>query len=184
MLEGKTLHVASKEESRTKSEGYRLAMTYKALEVEERSIKKGLGLLHGIQKRRGWDEIKLHLSRKHPRIYNQFSRTDEEGFEMVGKAPFDTWAGNKLTTPPQHLQIADQPLEPIERLLDQAIKDVHSIVPCSRHRLVKCWVEEISDNATNSLFESVRAADTLHRQLRNVHDDVDRRVLQLPMSLE
>ncbi len=51
IFEGKTLYITSKEELKTKSEGYRLVITYKILKAEEKSIKKRLGLLYNIQKR-------------------------------------------------------------------------------------------------------------------------------------
>ena len=89
MLEGKNLRVVSKEESKTKSEGYQLAMTYKTLEEHEGIIKKTLGLLHKIQKKPDWTSLKRHLARRYPLIYRQFLRVDEEDFVTVGRDPFD-----------------------------------------------------------------------------------------------
>lgn len=75
-LEGKNLRVVSQGEAKTKSEGYLIAMTYKALEIQERLIRRLLGLMHGSQKRPNWANLKTYLDRRHPRIYSQFSQID------------------------------------------------------------------------------------------------------------
>lgn len=178
ILEGKNLRVVSQGESRTKSEGYQLAMTYKALEKQEKIVKRLLGLLHNLQERRDWASIKHHLSRRHPLVYGQFSRVNEDGFTMVGKEPFDIWTSGKSPIPLEHLQSTCSSSESIEQVLARATRSVHSVSLRDRQRLVEFWAEEIRDDATNDLFESVKEASLLHQQLTNVHDDVDRRVLQ------
>src|SRR2546430_1411631 len=74
ILEGKNLRLVSKEETKTKSEGYLLARTYKALEASEESISRQLGYLHSAQKRLGWDSIRRYLASNYPRIHAQFAR--------------------------------------------------------------------------------------------------------------
>lgn len=170
--------MVSKAESRTESEGYHLALTYKALGHEETTVKRFLGLLHGLQKRRDWATIKHHLSRRHPLVYTQFSHIDADGFAMVGEAPFDIWTSDTSPPPPQHPQSIDPPSKSIVQVLAQARRDVHSVSLLDRQRLVGFWAEEIRGDATDGLFESVKEADLLHQQLSNIHDDVDRRVLQ------
>jgi len=49
-LEGKNLREVSEGESKTKHENYHLAMTYKALEDQDKAISKALRLIHGIYK--------------------------------------------------------------------------------------------------------------------------------------
>ena len=52
ILEGKNLRVVSKNESKTKCEGYAVAMAIKTHEAQEKVIKSVLSALHGSQKRR------------------------------------------------------------------------------------------------------------------------------------
>ena len=178
LLEGKNLRVISQGESKTKSERYHLAMTYKALEAQEQTIRKLLGRLHGSQKRKGWANVENHILHRHPRIHSQFHRVDEDGFTTVGKEPFDIWAGDKLPAWSEQSERAHFPLESIEHLLAQATQNIHRIALPNRHRLVDFWTEQIRNETTDKLFEMVKLADDLHQQLTNVHDDVDRRVLQ------
>ena len=173
MVEGKNLRVISKGESRTKFEGYSVAMAIQKQEVHEKSIRKILGVLHGSQKRRDWSNIKAYLQRNYPLIYRQFLRTDEEGFTSVGGEPFDRWTREKQPEP------FDGPsTEPIERILAQATANAYSVSAHDRERLVKYWVEDIRDIKSNELFDEVDAADQSQQQTTNVYDEVDRRILQ------
>lgn len=70
LLEGKNLRVISQGESKTKSEGYHLAMTYKALGAQEQTIRKLSGRLHGLQKPRDWTDVKNHILYRYPRIHS------------------------------------------------------------------------------------------------------------------
>ena len=173
VVEGKNLRVISKGESRTKFEGYSVAIAIKEQEVHEKSIRKILGVLHGSQKRRDWSNIKAYLQRMYPLIHRQFLRTDEEGFTPVGGEPFDNWTKERLPEP------FDGPsTEPIERILAQATTDAYSVSAHDRERLVKYWVEDIRDIKSNELFDEVDAADKSQQQTINVYDEVDRRILQ------
>ncbi|KAL8734448.1 MAG: hypothetical protein Q9181_003186 [Wetmoreana brouardii] len=153
VLEGKNLRVVSHGESKTKSEGWHLAVIYKALEEQEITIKKILATLHKIHKRPDWASLKHHLARSHRHIHAQFSRVDEDDFTTVGREPFDIWR-------------------------TQNIPSVHSISSEYKKRLVEHWIREIRDNAIDDLFEAVKAADRLRQQLTDIHDEVDRRVLE------
>ena len=95
ILEGKNLRVVSQGEPKTKSEGYLIAMTFKALEVQERLIRRALGLLHSTQKQPDWANLNVYLAQKHPYM---FPRVDDEGFETVGRDPFEIWSHNESKT--------------------------------------------------------------------------------------
>lgn len=177
-LEGKNLRVVSQGESKTKSERYHLATTYKALEDQERTICKLLGRLHGLQKRRDWSNIRRHLLHRYPGIHKQFDRIDEDGFERVGEEPFDMWTRGKSSTSSKQSEMADSSPKSIETLLAQATRDVHCVTLLNRRRLIDFWAEEIRNETADELFELIKNANGLHQQLTNVHDDIDRRVLQ------
>jgi hypothetical protein len=111
VLEGKNLRIVSQGESKTKSEGYLLAKTYQALEDLENSIRSTLGHLHGTQKRPNWANLKRHLMLRYRRIYTQFSRFDDGGFETVGTEPFDDWAKPEVLADLKQPDHAGSPLE-------------------------------------------------------------------------
>lgn len=178
ILESKNLRVVSRGESKTGSEGYSLAKAYKNLEELEKTIKKHLGMLHGIQKRRDWTNLKAHLSRKYPNIYRQFSQIDAEGFETVGRHPFDVWMNAGPSPPRAGPQQMNPPLQPLGLILEQARRNVQSLSVFERRQVAEHWVNEIHIEATDELFEAVETANRLHKQLANVHDEVDRRVLE------
>lgn len=175
ILEGKNLRVVSKGESKTKFEGYSVAMAIQAHEEHEKSIKKILGALHGSQKRRDWASIKTFLSSTYPLIHRQFARVDQDGFTTVGGEPFDNWAKAKEEVSKQSDGASTKP---IEQLLIQATKNVYSVSAHDRTRLVAYWLEKFRDEKSNELFDEVKAADESQQQSINVYDEVDRRVLQ------
>ncbi|KAL9582685.1 MAG: hypothetical protein Q9212_003149, partial [Teloschistes hypoglaucus] len=172
VLNGKNLRIVSKGESKTKSESYELAMGYKALEDMEKTVKKTLGTLHRVSQQPTWATMKTFLARSHGAIHRQFSRVDDEGFESVGRDPFDIWLSQKSDISVQ------QPPVSIDNLLLTARRNVLSVLPAHRKQLVAHWVEEIRADATDDLFELVKEANTLHHYRTAIHDDVDRRVLQ------
>ncbi len=151
-------------------------MTYKALDEHQKAIKKLLRTLQASRKVCDWAFIQRYLLKGHPRIHNQFSRFDEDGFEKVGRDPFDIWcADNGLALFESTKDVAN---ESIEQLLIQATDNVHSLVLPQRRRLVAFWTQDIRSETTDRLFELVKDVDTLQKRLTRVHDEVDRRVLQ------
>ena len=173
ILEGKNLRLVSKSEGKTRSESYLVAMAIRAQEAQEKTIKKILGTLHGVQTRRDWANIRFHLSIKHPRICRQFNRKDEDGFITVGGEPFDNWANEELTE-----DSGGPSTGTIDNLLALATADVYSVSTHDRRRLVAHWVETIRDDKSNELYDEIQTADNSQQQSINVYDEVDRRVLQ------
>jgi hypothetical protein len=178
VLEGKNLRIVSQGESKTKSEGYLLAKTYRALEDLENSIRSTLGHLHGTQKRPNWANLKRHLMLRYRRIYTQFSRFDDDGFETVGAEPFDDWAKPKVLADLKQPDHAGSPLEATEQILAKANQDVKALSVHDRYQLLGYWVEEIRKERTEELVELIEDTYRHRQQLSNIHDDVDRRVLQ------
>ena len=173
ILEGKNLRIISKTESKTKSENYYIAMAIKEQEAQGKKIKKILGALHGSQKRRDWAYIKAYLSSVHPLIYRQFHRVDDDGFITVGGEPFDIWAREEDAG-----RSNGASTELIDELLAQATANVYSISAHDRKRLIDHWFESIRDEKSNEFFDEVQAANKSQQQLTNIHDEVDRRVLE------
>ena len=172
-LQGKNLHVVSQEEQKTRHEAYLAAMTYKSREEYEITTKKLLKRLNALQKRSGWDALRHHLAQKYRDIHERFSAGDDDGFEAVGRPPFDIWLTDKASAPPR----ANQPGS-LEYLLAIASQNPHSLTSNERTRLVEHWTWEVSATIIDELFETVDATEKSRKQLSAIHDDVDRRVLQ------
>ncbi|ORY07796.1 NFX1-type zinc finger-containing protein 1 [Clohesyomyces aquaticus] len=171
ILEELNLRKVSQPESKTKSENYLLHTSYQALEEESKKIKSNLGRLHGTAKRPNWKTLEYHLRSRYRQIHRQFRDTDDEGFKVAGRHPFDTWmpAGSsdvKLTTAQAKI------------VLEKARDNVNDLAQEERHALVNFWTQEICDFALDDLYERVRTTDSTQKQLVDIHDEVDRRVLQ------
>jgi hypothetical protein len=178
VLEGKNLRIVSQSEGKTKSEGYLLATKYQELEGVVHSAKSALGSLHVTQKRPDWINLKNYLMLNHFSVFAQFSRFDEDGFETVGPDPFDIWAKNTIVANPRQAASKTPPFEAMEQILARASKNVHSLPLQERCQLVEFWMEEIQKEKTDELYELVEDANNIRHQLSNIHDEVDRRVLQ------
>jgi hypothetical protein len=177
VLDGKNLRVVSQGEAKTKSERYQVAKAYTELENKEKLINKALSSLHATQKRPDWTNLKSHIQWRYPRIYSQFSRLDEAGWEVVGKDPFEAWSDLKGRSLDESNATHDT-IATSQYLINTATGDVHSLSRYERRRLVEFWVKEIHESQTDQLFELVKNAQDLHEHLDNIHDEVDRRVLQ------
>jgi len=165
--------VVSQGEMRTKYEGYLLATTYKTLEESEKSITKQLRYLNSGQKRLDWTSLQRHLANKYPRIHAQFNKFDDDGFEVFGRHPFDIWMADKIPT-----ESEEERHSTVEELLCHATQSVRSIDITDRCRLVEHWKAEMWEVGADRIFESVRNAENRRKLLSDIHDEVDRRVLQ------
>jgi hypothetical protein len=165
----------SQSELKTRSESYLLGSTYGALEKEEKRIRSSLAALQTAGKRPSWITLKKYLQYTHNRIYAQFSQVDEEGFKTVGAEPFDLWLRGNAS---QGQAVTGPPTRTAPQLLVAARLDAHSLSPVERRALVQFWTDELRTERTDELFESVETVNKLRRMITNVHDDIDRRVLQ------
>lgn len=96
---------------------------------------------------------------------------------MVGKDPFEAWSqgiGQRL----DESNATHETIATSQSLINTAARNVHSLSRHERRHLVEFWVQEIHENQTDRLFEFVKDAHDLHEDLDNIHDEVDRRVLQ------
>jgi hypothetical protein len=179
VLEEHNLRKISQIEGKTRSEGFLLHKSYEHLEQESERIKKSLGRLHGIFKHANWSNLQDHLMRRHPHIHKQFSRFDEDGFERVGKPLFDAWLSSNSSdgTVTENGEIRPAATL-INQILQKAAINVRSLSQQEKQMLVHFWCQEIYDNALDDLYESVKTTDSAHKQLADIHDEVDRRVLQ------
>jgi hypothetical protein len=179
ILEGKNLRIVSQGEAKTNSERYLVAKTYEGLDEKEQLITKVLGSLHAMQKKPNWASFKSHLQKNHLGIYSQFSRFDEDGFEIVGRDPFEVWIQGVNVKPFDKVSHAqDETMATYQDLVHAATQNVYHLSTLERCRLVKEWLQEIYESKTDQLFEDVKSTHGLHECLDSIHDEVDRRVLQ------
>lgn len=168
---------------KTSSENYLLALQYKSLDEETKLIKGDLASIHSLRNgRESWQRFRHHLQRKYPRIHAQFRQIDEEGYESVGRHPFERWvaagqffavpagtSGDELTVPHELFY---------SLLLQKAENDVYLLSPEEIYKLVQMWSQEIRDDASDNLFERVKETGDHQQEITKIHDEVDRRVLQ------
>jgi hypothetical protein len=173
LLDEHNLRKVAQAETKTRSENYFVAKSFESLERETKSIRWNLNTIHGIVKQATWPVFKMHLFNFHPHIYAQFDSGDKDGFQHVGGHPFELWKPN-VTDEDQFKSDADD----LDRLIQRAEHSVYSLSRHERHVLLHLWSQEIHDTVQSQVFEEVKNMDSAHRDIQNVHDEVDRRVLQ------
>ncbi|RMZ85019.1 hypothetical protein DV738_g273, partial [Chaetothyriales sp. CBS 135597] len=115
----------------------------------------------------------------YPRIHAQFGQIDEEGFEAVGRHPFEQWAPSRRTFNKSGSNEETQlTANELDQILEKAETNVQSLSQKERRKLVEFWSQEIHVHALDDLFEGVKGSDSIQQQLTKIHDEVDRRVLQ------
>lgn len=168
---------------KTKQEGWQLHFAYENLEKCESNAKKLLGRFHGVLRHPDWRNLEHYLRQSHHYIYRQFRQVDEDGFRVAGKHPFDVWASKVAPTDADnHTSTADpvSPLTPAQyaRILEKAEDNVHSLSAPERRLLLDRWAAEIQRAAADEFVDLVKDSQDSYRNLMNVHEEVDRRVLQ------
>ncbi|KAI9645837.1 hypothetical protein NHQ30_005272 [Ciborinia camelliae] len=175
-LAGKNLRVVSRGESTTRSESGRLGATYSALKREDKSIETILRRLDQLNDCPNWESVKGYLALHHPRIYSQFGRVDEDGFETVGDEPFDLWLKHNAKLPKRTPEY--QAVHTIDDLLEMASFDVHALYGNEKLRIAKYLAEAVRKDAIDELFESNKCTEDFRQTIQDVYSDIDRRVLQ------
>ena len=95
---------------------------------------------------------------------------------MVGRSPFDIWI--QETSGSEQLAEHQGHDRLISSVLTQAASDVNRLSLHDRHRLLVHWIDEIRSDTTDELYEEMKTAQKLQKQMENVYDEVDRRILQ------
>jgi superfamily I DNA and/or RNA helicase len=97
---------------------------------------------------------------------------------MVGKEPFEVWNQGTKGKARDESNASDETITTSQERVHNASRNVHGLSTLERRRLVELWVQEIHENKTDELFEFVKDNHNIHEQLEDIHDEVDRRVLQ------
>jgi hypothetical protein len=148
-----------KSEPNTKSEKMSARDAYENLDAYKSNANNVLTDLHHICKRPEWRNLKAHVAEEYNEMYCQFSQVDNEGFERVGRHPFDIWSN---TGAPDHstTEPADsrQPITTLANLLRKATTNVYSLTYQERRLLIDHWVKEIHEAKVGELYEVVDGA--------------------------
>jgi len=173
-LEGKNLRLVSKDEAKTPGERHLVRNSHLELEDLEDSGNASLRSLGELQKG-NLNSLRDYLTRHHPRIFSQFSRVDAEGFTKAGNAtPFDLW----LTGRGEDLTRLDKPLENLDLILPKAGSNVYKLALSDRQVLTQHFVSKAQSHMVGQVVDLVREDREIRQRINNVHDEVDRRVLQ------
>ncbi|CAN9464466.1 unnamed protein product [Alternaria alternata] len=172
-LSNHNLRTIGEQETKTKSEKYMAAMRYRNLEENESEAGKIFAGLRGLSKRAQWQNLKAHIQEEYPRIYNQFRRVDDQGFQTAGRHPFDVWIAGSET---HHRPVLSP--EVLRQVVQKATGNVFSLSVHERSALIAHWVSEAQNNKVSELFEIVNDATKTQRELSNIHEELNRRLLK------
>ncbi|KAK7987144.1 hypothetical protein PG988_002132 [Apiospora saccharicola] len=161
--------------SRTRHEGYILGSTYSSLEDELKTMGANLTTFHQMRKN-PLSALGNFLRRQHPKVYSQFFEEDAEGFKKVGKDPIGSWLGSAH---PAASASAQETLdeEQFQDLLNQAERNVDSILPKDRRRLVDFWFIQLKQDRIELLHQNIVETESMRNQINTVHNEVKRRTL-------
>ncbi|KAF1833598.1 P-loop containing nucleoside triphosphate hydrolase protein [Decorospora gaudefroyi] len=171
-LEHHNLRTVSETETKTKLEKYMAAIKYRVLKSKEKEAKSIFAGLQGLRKRAEWDNLKVHIRKEYPRIYAQFRRTDDQGFQTAGRHPFDVW--RTITSP----LCAPASAAALEQIVQKANGNVYFLSAQERGILISLWVKETQGNKIGELYQIVNDAEKTQRELTNIHEELNRRILE------
>jgi superfamily I DNA and/or RNA helicase len=174
ILEGKNLRLISQNEGKTGSERHLVGSSHAHLEEQERIVNSKLKILRDLQKT-SWGSLNAHLRRRYPLIYSQFSRIDNEGFVRSGKLePFDLWTAGKG----ENLEKLNEPLGSLYNILWTGNRNIYQLALADRIALLDHWVQEVHGNIMTETSDEIQKDNELRQLITDVHDEVDRRVLE------
>lgn len=144
------------------------------MEEQARLIKSNLKVISNLTKR-NWTGFNAHLGRRYPQIHSQFSNLDSEGFTSVGNLePFELWTTGKG----ENLKMLDEPLGSLDTVFPMANQGIYRLALADRETLLKHWENEIHDDMVRKTFFGIQKNSSISHQLRDIYDEVDRRVLE------
>lgn len=179
MLAEHNLRNLKKTEPNTKSEKSLARDAYIRMDNHKDSANNLIDDMRRLHRKTVWHELKAHISEEYHAIFRQFRDMDDEGFQAIGRHPFDIWytsgARNDNDAAPEN---APSALITIKNMIRKAKADVHSLTHRERLALVGHWVQEVQVAKIGELFEVVDAANDTQKDLDNIHAESSRRILQ------
>ena len=72
----------------------------------------------------------------------------------------------------------NEPLEILNTILSMGSKNVYQLALADRKILVEHWVQEVHSNVITGTCDEIKKDDEIRGLIADVHDEVDRRVLE------
>jgi len=171
----------SKKEPKTAYERNLIATASKTLNEHAQSMGRCLTQLRDLShdSNLSWEAVGPFLEKKHKSIHTQLREADKEGFQVVGQHAFDIWKsqGAHLN---EYWRPRDRDLSPTEsrELLRKAGHGIYTMSNAERQKVLRIWSKEIQNTLASDLWTGIEDAKAQMRAIGNVHEEVDRRVLQ------
>lgn len=177
LLKGKNLRVVSEREQTTKAENYEKWQLYRKLEDVQEQFMENLTKLQSTQNRLQLATYKHHLLEEYPEIYDQFSdEINRDGFQLVGD-PLELWYRSVSKFELVAVGLIAPSTKTIPEIIEKAEQGIHSLTQNEKKQLVDHWINEIREDTMEELLELSDIAEGVQGQLRNVHEERDRRAL-------
>jgi hypothetical protein len=172
-MEGKNLRAIAREADKTGGENYTLGTCHSSREEMEKNLQKKFGALQALN-RRYWGGFDYHLRRMYPGIHAQFSGKEAEGFITQEKVPdrFKRWVQESTKG---NTQIHS--LGRLQDIIEKAKRNVWSLSDNDRKTLMNHLMQEIRERIIDGILDDFREDDAFAKQIRDVYDEVDRRIL-------
>ncbi|KAJ5058920.1 NFX1-type zinc finger-containing protein 1 [Bipolaris maydis] len=171
-LEGHNLRSVSNLGTKTNSEKYMAAVNYNELQKTQREAISIFASLNSLRRNPDWKTLENCISEEHPNIHSQFRRIDDQGFKLSGRHPFDVWASDIQASGTR------KSASLLKQIVQKANTDVYSLTSRERSALVAHWIEGARNNKIDELYEMINDATKTQQKLTNVHEELDRRVLE------
>lgn len=173
LLESCNLANLSRNTNKTRSENYIIAMSHKAQEDSERSVKSKLRTLHALGKCE-WRAFDPFLRMRYPYIHRQFLKKDEEGWELQIKGdPFNLWIKDVKRDYGRPV-----PMSALNFLLNKAEQDVWAMTLQEKALLLSHFVKSLTDETVLDIIDDIKQDQRGKSEATNVYNEIDRRTLQ------
>lgn len=170
---------------KTRHENYVIGKTYSDIEEQMDLAGRKLSTINKLRKGGNdiWKVLKGLLQRRHPSIYAQIYHEEIEGFEVVGRDPFEVWVQpeehiNLWSAPPVADEGDDDDVELIiEEIIAKARQNINSLALKERKVFCDDLLDGIEQSEVDRLLLTLENFESLRNNIDNVHHDVNRRAL-------
>lgn len=179
LMQDHNLRDVGKEERKTKAENWMIRDHFGDIAGYSREAAYILDTIRSIRQSADWRSLEKHLASRYSEIHAQFPRVDEDGYEHVGRHPFDIWRSTDITgVRTRQTSTQTEPAFNVDNLLAKATANAYSLTYMERQRLMYHWVRELHDEEVDGLFQIVHKAANTSKEISNIRSESDRRVLQ------
>jgi hypothetical protein len=174
-MQDHNLRNVGKEECKTKAENWIIRGHFVDLAGHSRDAAHILNTVRGIRKSADWRSLEEHLASRYSEIHAQFPRVDEDGYEHVGRHPFDIWRSRDIpgVRTGQNSTQTESAFN-IDHLVAKATANVYSLTYIKRQHLIYHWVRELHDEEVDDLFQIVHKAADISKEISDIRSESDR----------